>query len=132
MDAFECSICSDLFLEPVTAPCGHSFCRRCLARCLDHKSECPLCRNIMLGVPVGVTVALTSLMAIHVPTELLAARAARAETAGAASHPGDGNTTPMPMFVMQAVLPEPKARVAFTKSRAPVLSGRTLCTAGVF
>ncbi|KAG7462182.1 hypothetical protein MATL_G00199790 [Megalops atlanticus] len=38
-----CSICLDLFKEPVTTPCGHSFCRACLDR-LD-RSACPLCQE---------------------------------------------------------------------------------------
>ena len=46
MDAFECSVCSDLFLEPVTAPCGHSFCTGCVAelRAKGVSETCPLCR----------------------------------------------------------------------------------------
>eukprot|EP00058_Branchiostoma_floridae_P000294 XP_002585782.1 hypothetical protein BRAFLDRAFT_289769 [Branchiostoma floridae] len=33
-----------LFYNPVTTPCGHSFCRDCLLRCLDHDNKCPLCK----------------------------------------------------------------------------------------
>ena len=31
--------------QPVTTPCGHSFCRTCLDRCMDHKPACPLCQT---------------------------------------------------------------------------------------
>ncbi|CAH1268424.1 LONRF1 [Branchiostoma lanceolatum] len=41
---FECSLCMRLFYNPVTTPCGHSFCRDCLLRCLDHNNKCPLCK----------------------------------------------------------------------------------------
>ncbi|XP_078684505.1 LON peptidase N-terminal domain and RING finger protein 1-like isoform X1 [Branchiostoma floridae x Branchiostoma belcheri] len=41
---FECSLCMRLFYNPVTTPCGHSFCRDCLLRCLDHDNKCPLCK----------------------------------------------------------------------------------------
>lgn len=34
-----------LFYEPVTTPCGHTFCLKCLERCLDHNSNCPLCKE---------------------------------------------------------------------------------------
>ncbi|GAA5889164.1 hypothetical protein JCM8208_007789 [Rhodotorula glutinis] len=41
----ECQICFQLFNEPVTAPCGHSYCRNCLARSYDHSDKCPMCRT---------------------------------------------------------------------------------------
>ncbi|XP_023146126.1 LON peptidase N-terminal domain and ring finger 1, like [Amphiprion ocellaris] len=41
----ECSLCMRLFYEPVTAPCGHTFCKNCLERCLDHTPQCPLCKE---------------------------------------------------------------------------------------
>ncbi|GAA5860257.1 hypothetical protein JCM1840_002837 [Sporobolomyces johnsonii] len=41
----ECQVCFQLFYEPVTCPCGHSFCQRCLARAYDHSQNCPLCRS---------------------------------------------------------------------------------------
>ncbi|KAJ8332319.1 hypothetical protein SKAU_G00426740 [Synaphobranchus kaupii] len=41
----ECSLCMRLFYEPVTTPCGHSFCLKCLERCLDHNAKCPLCKE---------------------------------------------------------------------------------------
>lgn len=36
---------SRLFYEPVATPCGHTFCLKCLERCLDHNSNCPLCKE---------------------------------------------------------------------------------------
>ncbi|KAI5452902.1 hypothetical protein NCC49_006439 [Naganishia albida] len=41
----ECDVCTSLFFEPITTPCGHTFCSRCLARSLDHSSRCPVCRQ---------------------------------------------------------------------------------------
>lgn len=46
-DALECQLCYLLFYEPVTTPCGHTFCRTCFARSLDHSNKCPLCRASM-------------------------------------------------------------------------------------
>ncbi|CAB4012930.1 LON peptidase N-terminal domain and RING finger 3-like [Paramuricea clavata] len=41
----ECKLCFNLLYEPVTTSCGHSFCRACLERCLDHRFHCPCCRT---------------------------------------------------------------------------------------
>ncbi len=35
-----------LLYEPVTTPCGHTFCRACFARSMDHSSRCPMCRTV--------------------------------------------------------------------------------------
>eukprot|EP00743_Colponemidia_sp_Colp-15_P004888 GILK01005268.1.p1 GENE.GILK01005268.1~~GILK01005268.1.p1 ORF type:complete len:716 (+),score=91.37 GILK01005268.1:111-2258(+) len=45
IEEFECSLCYSLLYEPVATPCGHSFCRECLQRALDHHSSCPICRT---------------------------------------------------------------------------------------
>lgn len=42
---FECTLCYRFLYQPVTTPCGHSFCRTCLDRCLDHSTNCPLCKT---------------------------------------------------------------------------------------
>uniref|UniRef100_A0A671PNH9 LON peptidase N-terminal domain and ring finger 1, like n=1 Tax=Sinocyclocheilus anshuiensis TaxID=1608454 RepID=A0A671PNH9_9TELE len=42
LNDFECSL---LFYQPVTTPCGHTFCKNCLDRCLDHNPQCPLCKE---------------------------------------------------------------------------------------
>lgn len=49
-DDFDCSLCYRLLYDPVTTPCGHVFCRRCLDRCLDHQSSCPLCKSSLAEV----------------------------------------------------------------------------------
>ncbi|XP_061643584.1 LON peptidase N-terminal domain and RING finger protein 3 isoform X4 [Phyllopteryx taeniolatus] len=42
---FECPLCIRLFHEPVTTPCGHTFCKNCIERSLDHNLRCPLCKQ---------------------------------------------------------------------------------------
>ena len=45
-----CSICSDLFYDPKTIPCLHTFCKECLEKSIDANKKmgiapcCPLCR----------------------------------------------------------------------------------------
>ena len=33
---------------PVTTPCGHTFCKTCLDRVLDHNTCCPMCKSATL------------------------------------------------------------------------------------
>ena len=41
----ECQLCFNIFLDPVTTPCGHSFCRGCLLRAIQANGRCPYCRH---------------------------------------------------------------------------------------
>ncbi|EIW70926.1 hypothetical protein TREMEDRAFT_21645, partial [Tremella mesenterica DSM 1558] len=45
MGMLECDVCAMLLYDPVTTPCQHSFCSKCLSRSLDHSPRCPLCRQ---------------------------------------------------------------------------------------
>ena len=49
----ECQVCYALMLDPLTTSCGHTFCRKCVARVLDHATLCPICRR-RLPMPPGV------------------------------------------------------------------------------
>ncbi|XP_071403290.1 E3 ubiquitin-protein ligase TRIM21-like [Centroberyx affinis] len=46
-EQFLCSICLDVFTEPVSTPCGHNFCKSCITRHWESKqlSQCPLCNE---------------------------------------------------------------------------------------
>jgi len=49
LSELECQVCVTLLYEPLTSPCGHTFCKRCLFRSLDHSNRCPLCRTELPG-----------------------------------------------------------------------------------
>ncbi|KAL5487777.1 hypothetical protein ACEPAI_5885 [Sanghuangporus weigelae] len=46
-ESLTCEICFMLLYQPVTTPCQHTFCAKCLQRSLDHGTRCPLCRQEM-------------------------------------------------------------------------------------
>ncbi|XP_034722128.1 E3 ubiquitin-protein ligase TRIM39-like isoform X1 [Etheostoma cragini] len=50
---FLCSICLDVFTDPVSTSCGHNFCRNCITEHWDtnHQYLCPLCKNIFNTKP---------------------------------------------------------------------------------
>ncbi|KAJ0062435.1 hypothetical protein NL108_012190 [Boleophthalmus pectinirostris] len=46
-ETFLCSICLEVFSEPVTTPCGHNFCQHCINQTWDTDGPCtcPLCKE---------------------------------------------------------------------------------------
>ncbi|XP_050969878.1 zinc-binding protein A33-like [Labeo rohita] len=46
-EELQCSICLDVFTDPVSTPCGHNFCKNCLSQCWDNSQtcKCPYCKE---------------------------------------------------------------------------------------
>ncbi|KAM3922003.1 LOW QUALITY PROTEIN: E3 ubiquitin/ISG15 ligase TRIM25-like [Leptodactylus fuscus] len=56
-DELTCSICLNIYTDPVTLRCGHNFCRECIDRVLDAQKKitaysCPECREEFWERPV--------------------------------------------------------------------------------
>ena len=62
-----CSICGDLFTDPKTIPCLHTFCKRCIEKSIESNKKmasivcCPLChaplpQDDMSSVPTNFTI----------------------------------------------------------------------------
>ncbi|XP_073328121.1 E3 ubiquitin-protein ligase TRIM39-like [Pagrus major] len=47
-DQFLCSICLDVFTDPVTTPCGHNFCKTCITQhwSVNVPYKCPNCQEV--------------------------------------------------------------------------------------
>ncbi|KAH9871943.1 hypothetical protein J1614_006202 [Plenodomus biglobosus] len=100
----DCLVCYNLMLDPTTTSCGHTFCRRCLGRVMDHSSICPFCRR-GLHVPASLqnqssNTILNSLLNGLCP-DLVTARAAALK---AEEQAGD-NAFNVPLFICTLSLP---------------------------
>ena len=94
----DCHVCYNLFLDPLTTSCGHTFCRKCVNRVLDHSNLCPVCRRMLcmsptLGAEASNTRLTDLIVALYPQTLAARAEAVAKEETGAT---GSLNT---PLFV---------------------------------
>ncbi|XP_059191199.1 E3 ubiquitin-protein ligase TRIM39-like isoform X1 [Centropristis striata] len=66
-DQFLCSICLDVFTDPVTTPCGHNFCKTCITEHWDKnvQCQCPNCKEVFDSRPQLRVNTFISEMAAH-------------------------------------------------------------------
>ncbi|XP_069023499.1 E3 ubiquitin-protein ligase TRIM39-like isoform X3 [Embiotoca jacksoni] len=52
-DQFLCSICLDVFTDPVSTPCGHNFCKNCITQhwTVTNRCQCPMCNKVFRKRP---------------------------------------------------------------------------------
>ncbi|XP_067441809.1 E3 ubiquitin-protein ligase TRIM21-like [Thunnus thynnus] len=52
-DQFLCSICLDVFTDPVSTPCGHNFCKNCITENWNINDQylCPMCKTVFHTKP---------------------------------------------------------------------------------
>ncbi|KAE9604426.1 putative aminoacyltransferase, E1 ubiquitin-activating enzyme [Lupinus albus] len=99
-DDFDCTLCLKLLHEPVTTPCGHSFCRSCLFQSMDRGNRCPLCRTVLFISPrtCSISVTLKNIIQKNFPEEY----AERKKEHDSLINFG---VDLLPLFVMDVVIP---------------------------
>lgn len=99
-DDFDCTLCLKLLYEPITTPCGHSFCRSCLFQSMDRGNKCPLCRTVLFITPrtCAVSVTLNNIIQKNFPEEY-------AERKSEHDSLINFGVDLMPLFVMDVVIP---------------------------
>ncbi|KAJ1406283.1 Zinc finger, RING-type [Sesbania bispinosa] len=99
-DDFDCTLCLKLLYEPVTTPCGHSFCRSCLFQSMDCGNRCPLCRTVLFISPrtCSISVTLKNIIQKNFPEEYAERKQ---ENEGLIN----AGVDLLPLFVMDVVIP---------------------------
>ncbi|XVF54346.1 hypothetical protein PTKIN_Ptkin05aG0174200 [Pterospermum kingtungense] len=99
-DDFDCTLCLKLLYEPITTPCGHSFCRSCLFQTMDRGNKCPLCRTVLFISPrtCAISVTLNNIIQKNFPEEYTERKSEHDSLVNL------GNDT-IPLFVMDVVIP---------------------------
>lgn len=72
-----CAICYKLFYQPVTTPCGHTFCKRCLRNAAVVSQACPYCRrtlHVTDGSGLSVNTVLRDVLTALYPNDYCARR----------------------------------------------------------
>ncbi|MCL7038688.1 hypothetical protein MKW94_001902 [Papaver nudicaule] len=99
-DDFDCTVCLKLLYEPITTPCGHSFCRACLFQSMDHGNKCPMCRTVLFISPrtSSISVTLNNIIQKNFPAEYAERKSENETLSNLGVHL-------IPLFVMDVVLP---------------------------
>lgn len=151
----ECALCCDLLCDPSTLPCGHTLCRTCVWRNLDHAFEspplCPLCRLDLSpflvylnkaartqsarngdGFAMGSgqicpTRILQELLEENFPDEVAARhKQAAEEEAVAGAQLADGGGTLLPIFVCSLAYPMQPCPLHIFEPRYRLMMRRTI------
>uniref|UniRef100_F7BH28 Uncharacterized protein n=1 Tax=Xenopus tropicalis TaxID=8364 RepID=F7BH28_XENTR len=72
LNKLSCSVCLGIYRDPVTLPCGHTYCRVCIGRTWEEQGEspsCPECRHRYRSRPeLSRNLALSSIVESFCPT----------------------------------------------------------------
>lgn len=120
-DDYDCTLCLKLLYEPVTTPCGHSFCRSCLFQSTDRGNRCPLCRTVLLISPVtcAISVTLKNIIERNFPEEYGERKLEHESLSKLA-------VDLLPLFVMDVILPCQKFQLNIFEPRYRLMVRRIM------
>ncbi|XP_047966091.1 LON peptidase N-terminal domain and RING finger protein 1 isoform X3 [Salvia hispanica] len=120
-DDYDCTLCLKLLFEPITTPCGHSFCRSCLFQTMDRGNRCPLCRTILFISPrtCAISVTLNNIIEKSFPEEY----AERKLEQLSLTNPGPDL---LPLFAMDVILPCQKLQLNIFEPRYRLMVRRIM------
>jgi len=100
----DCQVCYSLILDPLTTPCGHTFCRKCIARVLDHTDLCPVCRR-KVGMPSAIHSEPLNRTLARIIDHFFADQVAARREAVAQDEMGTDHEKSLPLFVCTMSFP---------------------------
>ncbi|XWS60498.1 hypothetical protein CRYUN_Cryun07bG0041200 [Craigia yunnanensis] len=120
-DDFDCTLCLKLLYEPITTPCGHSYCRSCLFQTMDRTNKCPLCRTVLFISPrtCAVSVKLNNIIQKNFPEEYAERKSEHDSLVNF------GNDL-IPLFVMDVVIPCQKFPLQISEPRYRLMVRRIM------
>ncbi|KAI3504676.1 hypothetical protein L1887_26327 [Cichorium endivia] len=120
-DDFDCTLCFKLLYDPITTPCGHTFCRSCLFQSMDQGNRCPLCRTVLFISPrtCAISVTLKNIIERNFPEEY----AERKLENDSLTNMGPDL---LPLFVMDVVLPCQKFHLNIFEARYRLMVRRIM------
>eukprot|EP00210_Caulerpa_lentillifera_P008558 g8163.t1 len=121
---FECTLCLKLFHQPVTTPCGHSFCSACLQRSLDHSNKCPICRKVIhVGRTLPISVTLNNLVSQLFTEEVKERESELATVSGTLT---EQEMSYLPVFVLFTLFPGEKMALNVFEPRYRLMIRRVM------
>ena len=128
IDDLECSVCMKLMYAPVSTSCGHSFCKDCLLRSLDHSNRCPQCRTVLFitASSLATNVTLQNVICKAFPEEVARRKAEHTPL------PSQDNKANIPLFVMDSILPSQRMALNIFEPRYRLLIRRSMAGSRTF